>query len=84
MRKLYGTLGLPANEGVEEALRRMEAGEDPERIEEEMGDVFDDMGLGAEEGDDAEAGAAVKRHGARWRALRRRLPPTVERELYEM
>jgi putative FmdB family regulatory protein len=44
MRKLYDRAGLPMDERLNEALRRMEAGEDPEQIEAQMGDVFDDDG----------------------------------------
>jgi putative FmdB family regulatory protein len=42
MRKLFSATGMPVAGGMEEALRRMEAGEDPEKIEEEMGDVFEE------------------------------------------
>jgi len=34
------------------AIKRLEAGEDPEKIEEEMGDVFGDMMSGEGEGDE--------------------------------
>ncbi|MCK9273624.1 MAG: zinc ribbon domain-containing protein [Syntrophales bacterium] len=42
MRRLAETAGLNLNTEMEEALSRMEQGEDPEKIEEEMGDVFSD------------------------------------------
>ena len=32
MRKLYDSAGLPLGSGMEEAMKRMEAGEDPEKI----------------------------------------------------
>jgi len=41
MRKLTEATGLNLGSGMEEAIRRLEAGEDPEKIEEEMGDLFD-------------------------------------------
>jgi hypothetical protein len=41
MRKLCDMTGLDLGSGIEEALKRMEAGEDPEQIEEEMGDILD-------------------------------------------
>ena len=41
MRKLSTMTGLDLGEGAEEALSRLEAGEDPEKIESEMGDLFD-------------------------------------------
>ncbi|MBN1829637.1 MAG: zinc ribbon domain-containing protein [Deltaproteobacteria bacterium] len=41
MRKLSEAAGLNLSNGMEEALSRIERGEDPEKIEEEMGDMFD-------------------------------------------
>jgi putative FmdB family regulatory protein len=41
MRKLYDAAGLKLGPNAEEAIRRLEAGEDPDKIEEELGDVFD-------------------------------------------
>jgi len=41
MRKLTDMTGLNLGGGMEEALSRMEAGEDPEQIEAEMGDLLE-------------------------------------------
>ena len=41
MRKLSDMTGLDLGGGMEEALQRMEAGEDPEKIEADMGDVLE-------------------------------------------
>jgi len=41
MRKLTEKSGLPLGEGMEEAIARLEAGEDPEKIEQEMGDLLE-------------------------------------------
>ena len=41
MRKLTEATGVNLGGGMEEAIRRLEAGEDPEKLEEEMGDLFD-------------------------------------------
>ena len=41
MRKLTDMTGLDLGAGMEEALSRMEAGEDPEKIEQEMGDLLE-------------------------------------------
>jgi putative FmdB family regulatory protein len=41
MRKLTDMTGLDLGPGMEEALARMEAGEDPEQIEAEMGDLLE-------------------------------------------
>jgi len=42
MRKFQAKTGLDLGDGMEEALARLEAGEDPDKVEEEMGDLFDD------------------------------------------
>jgi putative FmdB family regulatory protein len=74
MRKLYSSTGLPLGEGMEEAIRRMEAGEDPEKIEEEIGDLM-------EQEDPLLGGEAA----ARLRRLRTRLRrPAVDETLYEL
>jgi hypothetical protein len=41
MRKFSRMTGLKLGDGLEEALSRMEAGEDPDKIESEMGDLID-------------------------------------------
>ena len=41
MRKLSGMTGLDLGDSMEEALSRMEQGEDPEQIEAEMGDLLE-------------------------------------------
>lgn len=42
MRKLTDMTGLDLGPGMEEALRRMQNGEDPEQIEAEMGDLLEE------------------------------------------
>ena len=42
MRKLTDMTGLGLGQNMEEALARMERGEDPEKIEAEMGDLMND------------------------------------------
>jgi putative FmdB family regulatory protein len=71
-RRLYEAAGIPVTGGMEEAIRRMEAGEDPESIEAEMGDVLEE---------DPFSNAP----GKRLAGLRRKtLPPTVDTTLYEL
>ena len=41
MRRLSEMTGLPLGKGMKEALERMEAGEDPEKIEEEMENILE-------------------------------------------
>ena len=47
MRKLFDATGMPIGGGMAEALKRMEAGEDPEKIEQDMGDVLEADPFGA-------------------------------------
>ncbi len=75
MRRMMDTTGMNMGEGMEEAIRRMEAGEDPDKVEEEMGDVLDaedPFGAGAPAG--------------RLNAMKRRLTeaPNVDPEVYDM
>ena len=78
MRQLFEKAGLPVCEGMEEALARMEAGEDPDKVEEQLGDALDDFDEGA-------AGAGPTRGARRLARLSRRmLPPSVDDRLYEM
>jgi len=42
MRKLTGMTGLELGANMEEALQRMERGEDPEQVEAEMGDLLEE------------------------------------------
>jgi len=41
MRKFTEKSGLDLGDGMQEAIARLEAGEDPEQIEQEMGDIFE-------------------------------------------
>jgi len=87
MRKLFSATGLPVGAGLEEALRRMESGEDPEKIEEEMGDVLEADPFGGLLGGEGEEGGAPGSAAGRRRnlgRLRRLLPPSVDPELHEM
>jgi putative FmdB family regulatory protein len=78
MRRMFEATGLPVGGGMEEALRRMEAGEDPEKIEADLGDVFEgDPFAALGQKDPGEAGRSLA-------GLRRRLPPSVDPELHEM
>ena len=70
MRKLTDMTGLNLGPGMEEALNRMEAGEDPEAIEAEMGDLL--------EGEDpfsfqAKSGKIGKKR-----------PPVIDETLYDL
>lgn len=76
MRRLYEGAGLPLGAHMEEAIRRMEAGESPEKIEEEMGDLLE--GEDALLGGGGEGGGAVRRLAQKLRA------PEVDETLYDL
>ena len=74
MRKLFDSAGLEVGGSIEEAISRMEAGEDPDKIEEEMGDLFDD--------EDILKNLSTKKA---IKGLKKRyLPPAVDETLYEL
>ncbi len=74
MRKLFDAAGLKPGSGMEEAMRRMEAGEDPDVIEADLGDVL-------EEEDPFGGGSAGTSLG---RLRRRVLPPSVDETLHDL
>lgn len=71
MRKLTDMTGMNLGPAMEEALQRMEAGEDPDQIEAEMGDLLE-----------GEEPFAFKEKGSR--NLRRLRPPKVDDTLYDL
>ncbi len=72
MRKLHEATGMNLGAGMEEAIRRMEAGEDPDKVEEEMGDLLE------MEPEFGESGRSL-------RQLSRRLKrPEVDETLYDL
>jgi putative FmdB family regulatory protein len=74
MRRFWDSSGLKLGPGMEEALRRMEAGEDPEAIEAEMGDALESE----------DPLAAVSQPSGKKRSWRRYIPPTEDPELFEL
>jgi putative FmdB family regulatory protein len=76
LRAVGEAAGLAPGEQMEEMLRRLEAGEDAERLEEEMGDAFDTD----DDDPDADPLAALFQQQRRARGRRRR--PKVDDELY--
>ena len=70
MRKFSERTGINLGENMEEAIARMERGEDPEQIEQEMGDMFD--------GDDFSFEAMKKK------AMGRSARPLHDETLYDL
>jgi putative FmdB family regulatory protein len=73
MHKLFNMTGMQPSQAMQEAMRRMEAGEDPDRIDEEMGSILDE-----EEPMMGESG------GIKARLKRYIEPPNVDPELYDL
>ncbi|OPX35709.1 hypothetical protein B1H10_00615 [candidate division KSB1 bacterium 4484_188] len=70
MRKLSDATGLKMGAGMEEALSRLERGEDPDKIEEEMGDLLEEEEPFILPGKTGTTGKKAK--------------PTVDETLYDM
>ncbi len=71
MRKFSDKTGISLGDQMEEALSRMEAGEDPDQVEKDMGDL-----LGADDAFSLEAMKKKVRSGPR--------PPVHDEKLYEL
>jgi putative FmdB family regulatory protein len=77
MRRLFDSTGMKLGDGMAEAIRRMEAGEDPDQIEAEMGDVL--------EQEDPFAGTSPKSSLPHLKELRRELlPPRRDQTWYPL
>ena len=72
MRKLLATSGLKMGAGMEDAMARVEAGEDPEVIEADLGDATDEIALLSAR--PTQVAGVIRR---------RYLPPRVDPKLYE-
>lgn len=73
MRKFSDMTGLEFKDNMKTAIERMEAGEDPEAIEEEMGGMMDD-----------EDPFVLPGKKEKMKSPRRRPPPRRDPKLYEM
>jgi putative FmdB family regulatory protein len=70
MRKFTSQTGINLGDSMEEAISRMEAGEDPEQVEKEMGDQLSE--------DDFSLDAVTKK------ILKKRQAPIHDEKLYEL
>jgi len=75
MKRMYEATGMELGPAMKEAMARMEAGEDPEAIEQELGDAL--------EAEDPVASPGGR--GGKVRSMAHRLlPPRVDENLYEL
>ena len=72
IRKFSDQTGLPLGDGIEEAMNRLEAGEDPDKIEAEMGEIL--------ENENPFAVMRKKRGGI----FSSEIPPVEDETLYEL
>lgn len=78
MKKLFDTTGIDPGDSIQEAIRRMESGEDPDKIEEDMGAELDAA-------DPFAAGSNKKVKGTVSERIKRMLErPKVDPELYDL
>ena len=73
-RKFTDMTGIEMGGNMKEALNRLEAGEDPQKIEAEMGDLMNG-------GDDP---FVLPEKGGRGRKTGKKPPPALDKRLYEM
>ncbi|MCP4043258.1 MAG: zinc ribbon domain-containing protein [Gammaproteobacteria bacterium] len=73
MRRLFDATGMDPGQGLEEAVQRMEAGEDPDKIEAEMGEL-----------QDGEEQFSMKGKKGLKELQRRFLPPKVDETFHEL
>jgi hypothetical protein len=78
MRRMGEITGQKMPAEMDEVIARLEKGEDPDKLEEEYGDVFEKMEGMGEEGDASEAGPEGRGK------LRRKRRITRDPKLYEM
>lgn len=73
MKKMFDITGAEPNDAMREAMRRMEAGEDPDKIDEELGGDLDG---------DGDPFAPTDKKSKKWKQLFE--APNVDPDLYEM
>jgi putative FmdB family regulatory protein len=79
MRKLGNSMGVQFGPAMEEAIRRLEAGEDPDQIEEDLGDALEN------EEPIFEKPEKPGKKGARLKTLAKKLlPPRVDPNIYDL
>ncbi len=74
MRKLFDATGMEPNGTIQEAIRRMEAGEDPDQVEADIGEDLDD----------ADPMAMFAGGGSKGKIRRLIEPPNVDPNLYDL
>lgn len=85
MRKMGELTGEPMGEAMDEMIGRLEAGEDPEALEEEFGDALDDPdGMGDPDAGEANPAAGQPAGSRLRRLIARRRPPHKDERVFDM
>lgn len=83
MKKVCEAAGMPIEGPMAEAIRRLESGEDPDKIEEDLGEELDQLEPPWEAGVGKEGSAKKKKTTLRgW--VRKMRPPEVDETLYDL
>ena len=82
MRRMAELSGEKIDGPMEEAVRKLEEGADPEQLDEEFGDVFDDA-PGAAGADEMPGAAGDPKSGTRRKTKVRRAAPVRDPKLYD-
>jgi len=85
MRKVCEATGMPIEGPMAEAIRRLESGEDPDKIEEDLGDELDQLEPPWPTDQTAQKPKGKKPTGSTLRSLVRKMhPPEVDETLYDL
>ncbi|MCS7304012.1 MAG: zinc ribbon domain-containing protein [Thermoguttaceae bacterium] len=85
MRKVCEAAGMPIEGPMAEAIRRLESGEDPDKIEEDLGEELDQLQPPWEIGPPAKKTKGKKQTSSTLRGwVRKMLPPEVDETLYDL
>jgi len=84
MKKVCEAAGLPIQGPMAEAIRRLESGEDPDKIEEDLGEELDQLEPPWEATSADKNRSEKKTQGSLRGWVRRMLPPEVDETLYDL
>ncbi len=84
MRKVFEATGMPIEGPMAEAIRRLESGEDPDKIEEDLGEVLDEMEPPWASSSQSQEKSTEKKGTALRGWVRKMLPPEVDETLYDL
>jgi hypothetical protein len=84
MRRMGDLTGEPMDEPMKEMIARLEAGEDPDALEDKFGDVFDESGDPGMGGPPGPGGEPKEQNLRPWRRLLRRQAPVRDSRVFEM